>query len=700
MNALPSKANCSKLGWIWPAAFLIFGFVCITLHQSDYLTAVPGNLGDARFNNIILEHLFRWVTGKDDSLWSPGFFYPYPGALTFSDNHFGTGWAYILARFFGLGPERAFIAWYSLAAPLNYFSCYYSLRKSGISQVGSAVGAFLFSFALNVSARHGHAQLAYRFGIPLAMLSWQRFLERGELKQASFIALWLTLQFLCSIYLGYFLLLLLIAYAIVQTIIATPTGMLKPRTAVLRAASGLKLAESTGYTALIIICCAALFGLFYPYLHYSRLYQISRSYQEIASMLPRPASYFMADGSRLWHWTSSYAPDLPMRWEHQIFFGLSAYLLMIVALIAAPSPRNKAAITAFLGLVIVTLYVHGHSLYVLIYRLPLANAIRAMGRIGLVMLFPVSILAGAGMDWLIAPGRRQWLKKTVAVFVTILMLVECSSYVSEWMPLKDLDQRLAALTAKAPRVIAPDAILYLPQSNSPALYYISELDGMRLAQELNRVTLNGYSGSTPKDFNDPGVTPCDVVNERLANYAAFAGIGYEQYASLVRRVVVIGEDQRCNPAASLAVRSHFRGRLPESLFKHITLKTTDMNMAGGKILIRLDVKNQSNLLLPSISDDDKQVRFSWRFVPQGTQLGPFDGWTTRKDINTDVPAGKDRSFKIIADPPSAPGTYRLEVSMVQESVAWFHHYGMPIAMGAQIVRVSASGAVDLSDAPP
>lgn len=693
-------ARLDKLSWIWPVAFLTFGFACITLHQSDYLTAVPGNLGDARFNNVVLEHLFLWFTGKDGSLWSPGFFYPYPGALTFSDNHFGTGLVYIAARLFGLGPERAFIAWYSIAVPLNYFSCYYTLRKLGISRLGSAVGAFLFTFALNVSARHGHAQLAYRFGIPLAMLSWQRFVEKGELKQASLVTFWLTLQFLCSIYLGYFLLLLLIAYAVVQTITTTPASMIKPHAAVLRAVSEIKFARNASYLVLIITCCIALFGLFYPYMHYSRMYQISRSYQEIASMLPRPISYFLAGGSTLWHWMDRYASDLPMPWEHQMFFGLSAYMLAIVALLAVSNSRNKTTFLAFLGLVVITLHVHGHSLYVLLYKLPLANAIRAMGRIGLVMIFPVSILAASGLDWLMASGRLQLIRRTGAVLVTLFMLLECSTYVSEWMPLRDLDQRLAALTAKTPHTLAPDAIIYLPQSNAPPFYYVSELDGIRLAQELNRVTLNGYSGSTPKGFNDPGITPCEVVNNRLTNYAAFANLSYSQYALLVTRVVVIGQDGPCKPALSLAVRTHFRGELPIQLFQQVTPKISNMRLAGSKIVVDLDVQNRSGVLLPSISDDDKQVRFSWRFVPLGTQIGPYDEWSTRKDLAMDVPSGEGHMFKIVADPPSIEGRYRLEVAMVQESVAWFHRYGVPIAESRQAVEVSKNGTINLRDITP
>ena len=90
MSTLP-RAEGWGGGTLWPALLaLAFGLLGIALPQSDFFRAIPGDLGDARFNGLILEHVFRWLGGIDASLWSPGFFFPFPGALTFSDNHFGT----------------------------------------------------------------------------------------------------------------------------------------------------------------------------------------------------------------------------------------------------------------------------------------------------------------------------------------------------------------------------------------------------------------------------------------------------------------------------------------------------------------------------------------------------------------------------------------------------------------------------------
>ena len=86
--------------------------------------------------HLILEHVFRWLAGIDASLWSPGFFFPFPGALAFSDNHFGTVGVYALLRLGGLSPERAYIGWFTLAYVANFLCAFHVLRRFGLGVGG------------------------------------------------------------------------------------------------------------------------------------------------------------------------------------------------------------------------------------------------------------------------------------------------------------------------------------------------------------------------------------------------------------------------------------------------------------------------------------------------------------------------------------------------------------------------------------
>jgi len=676
----------------WPLALLVFGFVFITLHQSDYLRGVPGNMGDARFNNVILEHLFLWFSGKEPSLWSPGFFYPYPGALAFSDNHFGTAAVYILMRILGLDPEASFIGWYTVAAPLNYICCYYALRKLGLSERGSAVGAFVFTFAITVAARHGHAQLAYRFAIPLAMLAWHRFVKDADIRHLASVAAWVTVQFYCSIYLGYFLLLLIGATFAAQLLVGRHAADAERPVAALRACvRSVSTKRLLGSTAVMGICVIALMVLFYPYMHYSKLYGFSRGFAEIESMLPRPSSYLLSDASYLWGDLDKHIDGIPMRWEHQMFFGASTLLLAAIGLLRKPNRRALTAFVAVLLLAIITLDVHGHSIYALIARLPLANAIRAVTRIGLVMVFPLAIMAGSGFDKLTATRDRRVTSLAAAVLLAF-MLVEYTAYYTERMPLKELRDRYAALESRVPRDLAKDAILYLPLSSSDPYYY-SEIDGIRLAQALNRNTVNGYSGNAPTGFNDPSFDPCFMVNNRLGGFASFAKLGLSDYESLARRVVVVGTDKPCPQLTAVPQHTHFHGPLPGAIASKIALKIENLTIKGDTLSATLVLENHSSDTLPSLSDDGNDIRYSWRVVPVGTSLGLDEQWVPRKDLTADVPAGAQRRVDTTIDPPRKEGRYRVEATMVQENVAWLHNLGMPVAKSDGIIEVTKDGSL-------
>ena len=78
------KQSCINL---FPCALFGFlGFFGSSMLAVDWFNAVPGDLGDARFNSVILEHIYGWLQGRWTDLWSPIFFYPY--AVNFR----GLGW--------------------------------------------------------------------------------------------------------------------------------------------------------------------------------------------------------------------------------------------------------------------------------------------------------------------------------------------------------------------------------------------------------------------------------------------------------------------------------------------------------------------------------------------------------------------------------------------------------------------------------
>lgn len=59
---------------LMPIMLLALGLLLILATHVNYFRGVPGDLGDARFNGIILEYFYRWVSGGNESLLNPEFF--------------------------------------------------------------------------------------------------------------------------------------------------------------------------------------------------------------------------------------------------------------------------------------------------------------------------------------------------------------------------------------------------------------------------------------------------------------------------------------------------------------------------------------------------------------------------------------------------------------------------------------------------
>ena len=50
-------------GWIF--VFFIIGFGSLVFSLGKNFLQVPGDLGDARFNNYILEHFYQWLIHRE-----------------------------------------------------------------------------------------------------------------------------------------------------------------------------------------------------------------------------------------------------------------------------------------------------------------------------------------------------------------------------------------------------------------------------------------------------------------------------------------------------------------------------------------------------------------------------------------------------------------------------------------------------------
>jgi hypothetical protein len=565
----PFKALINQaVVWI---PFLI-GFWLIVLRPLGLnLKLMPGDLGDTRFNNYLLEHFFRWILGLDKNYWNATFFYPFPNTIAFSDNLLGTAPFYALFRVTGLDRETSFQAWYILGFLLNYTACIYVLQRLKFKPLAIAMAGFFFTFGLPILAQETHAQLLYRFGVPLACtLLWQ-FYEEPGLKKLVGLAFWFVWQFLAGVYVGIFLVMLLAVMAFLLPLFSSQSWAQKttgpwfkrPFQAVWQwiTAWPLKLKQAWfksaipgRLTTLVILAGlgASLAALLGPYYNVTRVYGFSRSWNDVLLMLPKPQSYLIADHSSIWQAASSFIADFTARREHQLFPGGVIILIVLVGIsLRVPTQHRRLAflnLSAVAILVAVTLTINGFSLYHFLWYLPGIKSIRAVTRIELVLMWPLGVFAGYGMDTLLQ-RQRHWLN-VIIYLAAGLLLLESAFYNHTTTSKADAQARLSSLRSQlasavsAPAAVPADPILFVARPQWDP-WYAPEIDAMLVAQDLGWPTLNGYSGNFPPGFQF--ADSCTRLPNQIKAYMAFTGLSdTSSYLNIIKRVVPIGFKD-CNP---------------------------------------------------------------------------------------------------------------------------------------------------------
>ena len=654
------------LGAIFAAGF--FGYL---MHTTDWFRAIPGDLFDARFNSVILEHLFQWVRGEVPSLWSPAFFYPFENVLAFSDNHFGSGWSYILFRLAGLQREYAYLAWFIVGNLLNFWVTFYVFRRLGFSILAAGVGAFVFTFALPALPKEAHAQLTYRFAVPLAFLAMYQFLQSKNIFVFVRVIFWLLIQFLCSIYLGVFLIYLLGIMTVVWI-------LSKKEFFFSNWQSGQSYSKAAIAAAWIIIflLCSAICSLLYQYQIVSLEYGFNRLVGEIKSMIPTLSSYMIADSSLLTKWIGQTFTEVPMRHEHQMFVGLGLLLvgmLGIYYIYRGGDHQHLGRISAWtlFGLIVLTFSINGYSIYRVLLYLPGVGSVRAVSRIVLVMLLPLSVIAAIAIDGV--QQRFQTWQTRWAMLIALVLLVVVESFfyqpystgISKWV------DRQNELKARLPSYDLKDPIIFVTGNpNDPHIQAV-ELDGMIFAQDRHLPTLNGYSGNTPSGYLDP--LPCISFQNRLNSYFDLFKQSDLNNDSLANRVVLVPLVP-CTGAFTLATNKTITAALASKI--RLSLQS---EVKAPDLLVAVTMENASDEILSTLSTKGP-IRLSWRFVPIDIdgQRKENPAWIGRKDLSFELKSGQKETETLKIALPAQAGLYQLEVSMVQDGVAWFHDLGMVV----------------------
>ena len=673
--------------WVVPAnliplgAFLV-GFLAFPVRVLGGFANIPGDLGDSRLNGYFLENIYQFFIGGSPSLWNLGMFAPYPYILGFSDNLFGAFPAYLLPRVLTGDPALSMVVWFYIGFIANFVAAYVALRKLSLERIGATVGAMIFTFALPLANyAFNWVQLGYRFGLPLAIAAWVLFLRRKSWTQLVVAVGWTVWQFYCAIYVGAFTLTLLLCITAAHLVVALfPLGLKRFVTGFREYRSNLvslgrrRIAWLSGA---LVALAAAMVALMWPYLQVTKIYGSVRAYSEILLMLPTARSYFLSDDSWFWAGMSAQVLSLPMRWEHQDFPGAIVIVLGLFGIVLGVRRKtDRTFATLALGLaavVVLTFAFHRHSLWHFMSLLPLFSAIRAVARIIVGMLFLFGYLAGYGADALVRKGRAVG-RVALAVLV-VALVVEFSCVTPGITPRAKWQSNDAAIDAKIPKNLAPDAILFVAQTDD-TIWYASELNTIWGALRAHRQTINGYSGNSPTGLDPHFGTACAELPHRVLDYLNFSGKSGDvaAYRALMARVVPIGFTD-CNPVwwTDPPTMTKSTTDLSKDQMAAITLTKGSASTVTGLPHGMVTVTNTMSTTLSA--DATHPLRIGWRYVDaNGT---PLSDWSGRSNLPFDLKPGDSVDVFLALDEGLAVKGTSIQVTVVQDGLVRAVDAGVP-----------------------
>lgn len=456
----------------------------------------PGDLGDSRFVNYLLEHVYQWMLGRGASLWDPPMFYPTTNALAFSHVLVSPAPLYAVPRLLGAPPDLAYQIWLLLVGMAGFLVAYLLLsRPLGLRPLAAGGGAFLFAFGSPRLCQLNHAQLwVYFFGV-VAVYAAVRIFGAG----ASRLPVWLwihvlalsfALQLWADFYPGWFLAL---GFGLAVVLASVPYGTRRALVTV--------LAESRwAWLSATLLGAALTVPLAHHYL--AAVGEVGhRDFVNTVPLFPKPASWiYMGSGSWLYGWMDRLdaVKALSCPWEHALGIGLVTGLLVVAGFVGARRQRLPVLVAAtalaMIGLLSepIWMWVGPH--------VPGSVAVRALARVGVFLLLPAAI----GIGLFLSRVRRS----AAAIAVLVVMAAEQRQARSVLFAKSDAARGVAAVAAAVDRACPAFfyAMIEVPGGFDPS---IAHIDAIWAALTLNIPTVNGYSGNQPRGWSlgDNRVSP-------------------------------------------------------------------------------------------------------------------------------------------------------------------------------------------------
>jgi hypothetical protein len=416
---------------------------------------------------------------------------------------------------------------------LNFAAFWLFLRRAiGVSPLAAGFGSFLFAFGASRVNQVGHEQLFSQFYVVGALYALYRVFRpdaetppraarrgraahgHGDLKVAATRpapAVWLGIffasvvaQLYTGFYFGWFLLFAVLVACLWAAVLPSCRSSLiqLTRTRWLAIATGLGIS---------VVATAPLWSHYLEAAHMVGF----RQWANVEPMLPRPQSWvYLGPFSRLYRWQYGLETfrSLAKDQEHRLGIGLATTVIVAMGLYW----RRKDQGTSLLLLVAATLalcatsFPVGEWIWRLVFEaLPGANAIRAVARIGMLMLIP----AGLGAAYFVDEMRPRRALLALALAACVLEQAQTTPAYDKLAVRSDVASLANGIGSDC------DAFLFTPLAGPGAGRSGFEdgkhqLDAMWAALLTGTPTINGLSGNAPPSWNFENLTISNAADEQ------------------------------------------------------------------------------------------------------------------------------------------------------------------------------------------
>ncbi len=512
------------------SAWLGFALVFFRHTWTSGFDNIIGNLGDARLAVYLNEHWYLVLSGRSSWL-NPEFFFPAKGVLGWTDTFFLYQLFYAPFRFLGADPFVALELTLIAASFVGFVSFVLLVNLLFRPPLGIAIaGGWLFAFANNVAIHAGSAQLLGVYFVPVAacllVLALRSLTDRPK-RSAVLFALFGCFYGLL-LFSFYYVAWLSILAAFVLLIVRLA---LSPRSLVRQIGRGVRIGR------LPILAGVGAFGLsIIPFLrtYVPTIHEFGgRRYSAVLFYAPTWKDVLAVGPNLYW---SGIQGRIPQAYEstYTITPLLSAFVVVAgVAFIwmyrreVSEDRRRQSLVTIALCVTTVVLLIlpiktRFGSLWIAVWHLPGASALRASDRLEIVTgmiaaIAFVSIATSVFRRWQGSPRRSV----TVLALGVILATALCCEQLNV-DPVAQISRpwQLTLLrdVPSPPRACTSFFVTDSVQRGERS--YVYQIDAMLISQKIDLPTLNGYSGENPRKWR--------LALPEKSNYLAFV----KQWAEL------------------------------------------------------------------------------------------------------------------------------------------------------------------------